>query len=131
MCQEAIAGCVIPKWGSASARSPGRMETGGKGRSYLIWHHDERVFVFRQKVEETPEPEGVLVGYNAIPVPVGLVILLCGQGPAELIEVFLDKSTFLHLRTGVRGVSVGLQGYGGGFWGEEETLMPEISCPCQ
>lgn len=75
----------------------------GGGRSYLIWHHDERVFVFRQKVEETPELEGILVGYNAIPVPVRLVILLCSQGPAELIKVFFDKSTFLHLRAGARG----------------------------
>lgn len=112
-CQEAIARCVIPKWASASTQSPGRMGM-GRGRSYLIWHHDERVFVFGQKVEETPELEGVLVGYNAIPVPVGLVVLLRCQGPAELVKIFFDKSTFLYLRAGARGVSEVLQGYRGG-----------------
>lgn len=76
---------------------------GGRHRSYLIWHHDERVFVFRQKVEETPELESILVGHNAIPIPVGFVVLLCRQGPAKLIKVFFDKSAFLHLQAGVRG----------------------------
>lgn len=76
---------------------------GGRHRSYLIWHHDERVFVFRQKVEETPELESVLVGHNTIPIPVRFVVLLCRQGPAKLIKVFFDKSAFLHLQAGVRG----------------------------
>lgn len=75
---------------------------GGRGRSYLIWHHDQRVFVFGQKVEETPELEGILVGHNTVPVPISLVILLGCQGPAELIEVLFDKSSLLHLRAGVR-----------------------------
>lgn len=90
-------GCVTHKWGSASTWG------GGRGSSYLIWHHDERVFVFRKKVEETPELESVLVGYNAVPIPVGFVVLLRCQSPAELIEVFFDKSPFLHLGKGVRG----------------------------
>lgn len=81
----------------------GRGQGRGRSRSYLIWHHDKRVFVFRQKVEETPELEGILMGYNAIPVPVGLVILLRCQGPAEFVKVFFDKSTFLHLQAGARG----------------------------
>lgn len=76
---------------------------GGRGRSYLIWHHNKRVFVFRQKVEETPELESILVGYDTVPIPVGFVVLLCRQGPAELIKVFFDKSSFLHLQAGVRG----------------------------
>lgn len=76
---------------------------GGRGSSYLIWHHDKRVFVLRQKVEETPELESILVGYNTVPIPVGFVVLLRCQGPAELIKVFLDKSAFLHLQAGVRG----------------------------
>lgn len=78
-------------------------QDGRRSRSYLIWHHDKRVFVFRQKVEETPELESIVVGYNTIPIPVRFVVLLCCQGPAELIEVFFDKSAFLHLQARVRG----------------------------
>lgn len=129
-------GMCHPQMGLCQRAEPWEdRDGGGRGRSYLVWHHDERVFVFRQKVEETPELEGILVGYGAIPIPVGLVILFCCQGPAELIKVFFDKSTFFHLRAGVRGVSVVLQGYRGGFWEGKhwrgETLTPEISCPCR
>lgn len=100
MCQEAI---VSPTNGALPAHGALGGQDWGRGRSYLIWHHDERIFVFRQKVEETPELESILVGYKAIPIPVGFVVLLRRQGPAELIEVFFDKSTFLHLQAGVRG----------------------------
>lgn len=82
-----------------AAQNRARGEAAG---SYLVRHHDQRVFVFRQKVEETPELEGVLVGYDAVPVPVRLVIFLRRQSPAELVKVFFDKSTFLHLQTGAR-----------------------------
>jgi len=101
-----------------------------RGSSYLIWHHDERVFVFRQKVEETPELEGILVGYNAIPIPVRLVIFLRCQSPAELIKVFFDKSTFLHLQTGPRLVNV-LQDCKGEGCREGKSSKPEVSYPCQ
>lgn len=88
---------MCPQTGLCQHAEPG--QTGwGRGRSYLIRHHDERVFVFGEKVEETPELEGVLVGHNTVPVPVRLVILLGRQGPAELVKAFFDKSTFLHLR---------------------------------
>lgn len=92
-----------PQMGLCQHMEPWEDRDGGRGRSYLIWHHDQRVFVFRQKVEETPEFESILVGYNTIPIPVGFVVLLCRQGPAELIKVFFDKSTFLHLQARVRG----------------------------
>lgn len=101
-----------------------------RGSSYLIWHHDERVFVFRQKVEETPELEGILVRYNAIPIPVRLVIFLRCQSPAELIKVFFDKSTFLHLQTGPRLVNV-LQDCKGEGCREGKSSKPKVSCPCQ
>lgn len=77
------------------------------------------------------------MGHDAIPIPVRLVILLCCQGPAELIKVLFDKSTFHHLQAGVRGELV-LQGCGRGFWGGngggkkpshlKSSLDPQLEC---
>lgn len=63
--------------------------------SHLVRHHDQRVLVLGQEVEEAPEAKGVFQGDAGLAV--GPVVLLGSERPAQLVEILLHEGALLHL----------------------------------
>lgn len=67
--------------------------------TYLIGDHNQRVLVFRQKIEKAPKSKRILLRQNSIAASVWLVVFLCCEGPTELIYIFLVERAFYNLQT--------------------------------
>lgn len=66
--------------------------------TYLIRHHNQRVFILRQKVKKAPKAKSIFVWHNSVTAPVRLVVFLCRESPTQLIYVFFNKRTFNNLQ---------------------------------
>lgn len=70
--------------------------------SYLIWDHDQWIFILRQKIKQTPQSEGVLLWQQWAAASVWFVVFLCRESPTEFIYVFFSKGAFHDLRQRVQ-----------------------------
>lgn len=79
-------------------KKEGKKTNAYSGWTHLIWNHDQRVLVFREKVKKAPEPKSIPVWQNWAAASVRLIILFCRKSPAKLIYIFLIKRSLNDLR---------------------------------